>query len=82
MEELHEIEDESALYESSEVHTSVMRAKELTWGRHRAAGRYDPAQYLAHTNYTRCVDGKAGEFLCNNVDRHTLRAARRRGSEG
>lgn len=43
MEESHEIGDEFALYESGEVHTSVMRARELTWGRHRVTGRYDPA---------------------------------------
>jgi hypothetical protein len=68
----HEMEEEesrlSDIYESGEVHMSIMKAKESSWDQRRTAGKYNSSQYPVLSTYTRCVDGRAGEFRCKNVD--------------
>jgi choice-of-anchor B domain-containing protein len=57
-----------AKYDSGEVHQQIMDAKEATWARRKAAGAFDSTQYATITEPIPCVDGRAGEFRCSNVD--------------
>ncbi|KAJ8457309.1 hypothetical protein ONZ45_g18362 [Pleurotus djamor] len=55
-------------YESGAVHQSVMDRKHASWAQRKAAGIFNAAQYSTITEFTPCVDGKAGEFRCSNID--------------
>lgn len=50
---------------------SMAELKELkmaTWSAQAEAGAYDVNRYQAFAASTPCVNGKAGEYRCNNVD--------------
>jgi choice-of-anchor B domain-containing protein len=51
------------------------RLKELktaSWDKMRAAGAFAAGKYQSSTAFTPCVNGKAGEYSCDNVDLYTF----------
>lgn len=59
-------------YESGEVHATIMSAKRASFASHRAAGRYNAAQYAKIEEKVACANGKAGEFRCDNIDLYSF----------
>ncbi|KAK2814042.1 hypothetical protein FQN50_000446 [Emmonsiellopsis sp. PD_5] len=65
------------MYDSGEVHESIMAAKHSTWDRNRAAGKFKSEQYPSlKKNRVKCKDGLAivekgnanQTFKCDNID--------------
>ncbi|TFK65919.1 hypothetical protein BDN72DRAFT_871698 [Pluteus cervinus] len=59
-------------YTSGAVHMSIMNAKESTWARQKAAGAFNSSAYTPVISFTPCVNGKAGEYRCNNIDLYSF----------
>lgn len=49
---------------------SLKAMKIATRQRMQAEGAFDVNKYESHQGVTPCVDGKAGEYSCDNVDLH------------
>ncbi|GLB42071.1 hypothetical protein LshimejAT787_1100860 [Lyophyllum shimeji] len=61
------------IYQSGQVHDAIMRNKTERFAAKRAAGAYDSRRHLP-LSYTPCVNGRAGEFKCNNIDLHSFKS--------
>lgn len=68
-----------AEYWNGEVHEAIMKNKTASWAARRAAGEYKSARF-ASLSYTPCVNGRAGEFKCNNVDLYSFKSHAQLGS--
>ncbi|KAH6685949.1 hypothetical protein F5X68DRAFT_241299 [Plectosphaerella plurivora] len=73
------LEIAAELYESGEIHNSIMADKLANWKKAEEAGIFDSAQY-PELGYTKCVNGWAeaipgdpsNTFRCNNVDLYSF----------
>ncbi|KAJ8457310.1 hypothetical protein ONZ45_g18361 [Pleurotus djamor] len=59
-------------YESGRVHQSIMDKKHAFWAERQAAGAYNTTAHRAITTFTPCVNGRAGEFKCSNIDLYSF----------
>ncbi|KAG5646748.1 hypothetical protein DXG03_002430 [Asterophora parasitica] len=66
-------------YFNGEVHGTIMKTKTERWAARRAAGNFVSAQFAA-LPFTPCVNGRAGEFKCNNVDLYSFKSHKELGS--
>ncbi|KAG5650706.1 hypothetical protein H0H81_011312 [Sphagnurus paluster] len=67
-------------FQSGQVHEAMMRNKTAKFTSRRAAGLYQSRKHRA-LSYAPCVDGRAGEFKCNNVDLYSFKSHAELGSE-
>ncbi|KAJ8514252.1 hypothetical protein ONZ45_g8188 [Pleurotus djamor] len=56
------------VYESGKVHEEIMARKHRFWDLEARQGVFNTSKYPAITEPIRCVDGRAGEFRCRNID--------------
>ncbi|KAG5646749.1 hypothetical protein DXG03_002431 [Asterophora parasitica] len=68
-----------AAYQSGQVHESIMRNKTEAWAFQRAAGKYNSRKHRP-LSYTPCVNGRAGEFQCSNIDLYSFKSHAELGS--
>ncbi|KAI5778428.1 hypothetical protein EDC01DRAFT_674257 [Geopyxis carbonaria] len=61
-----------AAYDSGAVHAEIMGTKRSSFADKRAAGHYNSKQYKKIQKKTKCRNGKAGEFRCENVDLYSF----------
>jgi len=62
-----------AAYDSGEVHEAIMRRKTERFAARRAAGAFDSSRHLP-LSFVPCVDGRAGEFKCSNIDLYSFKS--------
>lgn len=60
-------------YQSGLVHDAIMRNKTEHFAAKRAAGVYDSRKHRP-LSYAACVNGRAGEFKCNNIDLYSFKS--------
>jgi len=58
------------IFESGKRHMQLMDLKEKAFAKHKAAGAFVSSQYQTINQTVPCVNGKAGEFRCSNIDLH------------
>ncbi|KAF5381289.1 hypothetical protein D9615_008330 [Tricholomella constricta] len=66
-------------YQSGQVHEAIMRNKTESFAARRAAGKYDSRKHRP-LSYIPCVNGRAGEFKCSNVDLYSFKSHAELGS--
>ncbi|KAJ3507671.1 hypothetical protein NLJ89_g6171 [Agrocybe chaxingu] len=61
-----------AAYTSGAVHNGIMERKHKFWDEQAAQGAFDSARYSAITEFTPCVNGRAAQYRCGNVDLYSF----------
>ncbi|TFK21272.1 hypothetical protein FA15DRAFT_707366 [Coprinopsis marcescibilis] len=68
-------------YVSGQVHQEIMDRKHAFWAEEAAAGVFNSSRFQAITEFTPCVDGRAGEFRCSNIDLYSFYSHAELGSQ-
>jgi hypothetical protein len=58
----------------------LMQLKTNHWQSMRDNGMFDPGRYKSVSTTTACVNGKAGDYSCQNVDMHAFLSHQDMGS--
>ncbi|KAL0958576.1 hypothetical protein HGRIS_000714 [Hohenbuehelia grisea] len=59
-------------YVNGTVHEAIMSQKHRLWDDMARKGAFNAAQYTSISEFTPCIDGRAGEFRCNNIDLYSF----------